>query len=101
MAVIPFTKLKRGKNALKRSLMFQNELKDVMRDVVKSVDVLIELRDCFAEMKSDPLFQEAIDTVEEVTVPDIRAHANYALLLYSTAKVVYIVYIVYVYIFII
>ncbi len=39
------------------------------------------------------MFSEAISTVEEVNIPDIRAHASYALLLFSTAKVKYVLYV--------
>ena len=67
--------------------MFQREMKQIIGSVVKSVGILIELRDNFATREDDPLFLEAISTVEEVNIPDIRAQANYALLLFSTAKV--------------
>ncbi len=36
--MIPFNKLKRGKNALHESLAFQTELKAVIGSVVSSVD---------------------------------------------------------------
>ncbi len=87
--VIPFTKLDSGKGALSNSLKLQTRLKAILPKLIKSVGVVLELGQDFAHSEKDPLFLEAINTIEQVAQMDMRTQCNYTMLFYSTAKVQY------------
>ena len=86
--MIPFNKLKRGKCALENSLKLKTSLNEVMPALLKSIGVIVELANDFASTQDDPLFHEVVNTIEEADLElDMRTQCNYALLLYSTARV--------------
>ena len=59
-----------------------------MSEVIRSVGVIIQLKDDFAGREEDELYNEAVNFTEELTI-DLkpRDQTNYAMLLYSTMKV--------------
>ncbi|XP_028417637.1 uncharacterized protein LOC114542085 [Dendronephthya gigantea] len=88
-AVIPFSELKRGRQSLAISLGFKNRMKNILKNLIKSIGILVELHDDFKTIhQDDSLFNEVIDTIGETEIDiDMRAQCNYALLLYTTIKI--------------
>lgn len=62
-------------------------LQDVLNKAVCSIGTIIELKDSFKNMKEDPLFVEICPLLEKSNL-DMRSQLNYALLLFSTGKVI-------------
>ncbi len=87
VVVIPFSRIKKAKHSLVNSLNLQTRMKEIVPVLLKSIGVILEIGDDFLHMREDPLFQEVIDTIDEVKDLDMRTQCNYAVLLYSTAKV--------------
>jgi hypothetical protein len=86
--VIPYTKLQTKEGSLKKSLALQAAMKEVMAQVIRSVGVILQLRDDFTGRQEDELFNEVVHFTEELTIDlQPRDQTNYALLLYSTIKV--------------
>ncbi len=76
----------RRKGSLKKSLEMQTELEVSLRNVMKSIGVILELRNAFQQAAGDETYTECIQVIEESDV-DPRSKSNYSLLLFSTAKV--------------
>lgn len=86
--VIPYKKLQTKEGSLKKSLALQAAMKEVMAQVIRSVGVILQLRDDFTGRQEDELFNEVVHFTEELTIDlQPRDQTNYALLLYSTIKV--------------
>ena len=96
VVLIPFNKLPKRKDAVMISMEIQATLKEALPNLLKSVGVVIELHEEFKSFRKDKLFYEAAETVETVQEleGDIRAQCNYSLLLYSTLKVQYIIFLI-------
>ena len=62
-------------------------VKEAIADLIKSVDVIVELSASFTSMESDPLWYNILKIVEKTDGMDVRPATNYSLLLHSTAKV--------------
>ena len=90
VVVIPFKKLPKVKNAVKKRLALQTEIKGVIGDIMKSVGVILELRQNFANCQDDAVFSEVLNIIKEVDGLDMRTQCNYALVLYSTTKVIHV-----------
>ena len=88
--VIPFSKVKKGKDSLQNCFNLQKELKAVLPRLMMSVGVVLEMATDFLEIQRDPLFQEVTQTIEQIENLDMRTQCNYALLLYSMGKVPFI-----------
>lgn len=65
----------------------QTDLKAAMENVMKSIGVVIELRTAFEQMAGDDTYAKCIEVIEEADNVDRRSQSNYALLLFTTAKV--------------
>ena len=75
--VIPFMKAKTGKNALLKSLNLQSRMKEILPEFLRSVGVIIEIGNDLLRMRDDPLFQEVVDTIEQVEDVDLRTQLNF------------------------
>ena len=62
-------------------------MKEIVPVLLKSTGVILEIGDDFLHMREDPLFLEVVDTIDEVKDLDMQTQCNYAVLLYSTAKI--------------
>ena len=69
------------------SLKLKAALQDVLNKAVCSIGTIIELKDTFKNMRDDPLFVEICPLLEKSNL-DMRSQLNYALLLFSTGKVI-------------
>lgn len=85
IATIPFNKIS-GFQTLQGSLMLKASLQPLVSKAVLSVGTLLELKENFKHMQNDDLFKEVCTIVQEGKL-DMRSQLNYALLLFSTGKV--------------
>ena len=86
ITTIPFQRIGEFQT-LQGSLKLKAALQDVLNKAVCSIGTIIELKDSFKNMKEDPLFVEICPLLEKSDL-DMRSQLNYALLLFSTGKVV-------------
>lgn len=84
-AAIPFERIS-GVQKLEGSLELEASLQPLLNKAVLSVGTLIELREDFEKMCNDALFQEICPILEKSQL-DLRSQMNYALLLFSTGKI--------------
>lgn len=87
ITTIPFQRIGEFQT-LQGSLKLKAALQDVLNKAVCSIGTIIELKDSFKNMKEDPLFVEICPLLEKSNL-DMRSQLNYALLLFSTGKVIY------------
>ncbi|XP_068738969.1 uncharacterized protein [Montipora capricornis] len=85
IATIPFERIT-GVQTLGGSLALKASLQPTLNKAVLSVGTLIGLREDFKNMRNDALFKE-ISPVLEQSQLDMRSQLNYALLLFSTGKI--------------
>lgn len=86
MLPIPFGKRTIGKKRIKERLEGKSQLEDLLKDLPKSVSVILKLYNDYEEMTKDVLFNAIQDVVEEMVV-DVRSEANFSVLLFTTGKV--------------
>ena len=86
MLPIPFGKRTIGKKRIKERLEGESQLEDLLKDLPKSVSVILKLHNDYEEMTKDVLFNAIQDVVEEMVV-DVRSEANFSVLLFTTGKV--------------
>lgn len=86
MLPIPFRKRTIGKKRIKERIEGRSQLEDLMREVPKSVSVVLKLHCDYQHMTKDALFSTIQDVVEEMGL-DVRSEANFSVLLFTTGKV--------------
>ena len=86
MLPIPFGKRTIGKKRIKERLEGKSQLEDLLKDLPKSVSVILKLHNDYAAMTNDVLFNVIQDVVEAMEI-DVRSEANFSVLLFSTGKV--------------
>ncbi|CAB4035259.1 Hypothetical predicted protein, partial [Paramuricea clavata] len=72
---IPYKKLQTKEGSLKKSLALQAAMKEVMAQVIRSVGVILQLRDDFTGRQEDELFNEHIQQEENAT-SDVQFNGN-------------------------
>ncbi|XP_067020202.1 uncharacterized protein [Acropora muricata] len=86
MLPIPFGKRTIGKKRIKERLEGKSQLEDLLKDLPKSVSVILKLHNDYAAMTKDVLFNVIQDVVEAMEI-DVRSEANFSVLLFSTGKI--------------
>ncbi|CAB4028254.1 Hypothetical predicted protein [Paramuricea clavata] len=84
IAVIPFKEINEEQN-LETCMFLDEKLKTITTHLAKSVGVFLELAPQFDVMHRDQMFIQISSQVKKNKL-DVRAQFNYALLLYSTGK---------------
>lgn len=85
IATIPFQRISQFQT-LQGSLQLRASLQPALRKAILSVGTLLELEEDFKSMREDVLFHE-INPLLEKSQLDMRTQLNYALLLFSTGKI--------------
>ena len=81
MLPIPF-----GKKWIEERLEGKSQLENLLKDIPKSVSVVLKLHNNYEGKTKDVLFNAIQDVVEEMEV-DVRSKANFSALLLTTGKV--------------
>ena len=86
MLPIPFWKRTIGKKWIKERLEGKSQLENLLKDIPKSVSVVLKLHNNYEGKTKNVLFNAIQDVVEEMEV-DVRSKANFSVLLLTTGKV--------------
>ena len=86
MLPIPFGKRTIGKKWIKKRLEGKSQLENLLKDIPKSVSVVLKLHNNYEGKTKDVLLNAIQDVVEEMEV-DVRSKANFSALLLKTGKV--------------
>ena len=85
--MIPFEKISTGRQSLESSLDLRARLQPLLQSAVLSVGTLIELEMSFRNMREEKIFKVVSEAVSACGL-DVRSQLNYALVLFSTGKVI-------------
>ena len=86
MLPILFGKRTIGKKWIKERLEGKSQLENLLKDIPKSVSVVLKLHNNYEGKTKNVLFNAIQDVVEEMEV-DVRSKANFSVLLLTTGKV--------------
>ena len=86
MLPIPFGKRTIGKKWIEERLEGKSQLENLLKDIPKSVSVVLKLHNNYEGKTKDVLLNTIQDVVEEMEV-DVRSKANFSALLLKTGKV--------------
>lgn len=76
MLPIPFRKRTIGKKRIKERMEGRSQPEDLLREVPKSVSVVLKLHHDYKQMTKDTLFSAIQDVVEEMGL-DVRGEVNF------------------------